>query len=117
MESVMDTAAPVAPAPIAPPVAAAPVAEAPVANTTSPSSSNLMGTLKNLNWVEVGFGVLGSAALYFTIYYYRHNLNAQAAFKTDMQNKIDELQIKLSDVSSVLDNKNNSSSTAPQVFI
>lgn len=115
MESVIDTA-PVAAAP----VVAAPLAPAPVAATVAapevqaPQSSNLMSTLKNLNWVEVSFGILGSAALYFTIYYYRHNLNAQTAFKTDMQNKIDELQIKLSDVSSVLDNKNSSS---PNVFI
>jgi hypothetical protein len=113
MESVIDIA------PVASPVAAAaPVAPAPVAPVApaaqAPQSSSLMGTLKNLNWVEVSFGILGSAALYFTIYYYRHNLNAQAGFKTDMQNKIDELQIKLSDVSSVLDNKNSSS---PQVFI
>jgi hypothetical protein len=109
MESVIDIA------PVASPVAAAaPVAPAPVAPAQAPQSSSLMGTLKNLNWVEVSFGILGSAALYFTIYYYRHNLNAQAGFKTDMQNKIDELQIKLSDVSSVLDNKNSSS---PQVFI
>lgn len=116
MESLIDTA-PLA-APVAPPAPApvAPIAQPSAAPVTSSSSSDtLLGTLKNLNWVEVSFGILGSAALYFTIYYYRHNLNAQAGFKTDMQNKIDELQIKLSDVSSVLDNKNSSSS--PNVFI
>ena len=50
---------------------------------------------------------------YFNFYPY-HIISFPANTEAEMQNKIDELQIKLSDVSSVLDNKNSSS---PQVFI
>ena len=58
-----------------------------------------------MNWVEVGFGVLGAAVLYYMIYYYRNNAVSGKAFQIDMQNKIDELNIKLADVSSTLNSE------------
>jgi hypothetical protein len=61
----------------------------------------LMGTLKSFNWIEIGFGILGTAALLALIQYYRYGLNQQKAFQTEMQNKIDDLEIKYSDLKSV----------------
>lgn len=106
--------APAAPAPAAP-VAPAPVAATPAAPMVSaPSSSNsISAALKNMNWVEVGFGVLGTAALFYTIYYYRYNLDATAKLKNDFQQKLDELEIKLADVNAKLD----APSQQPQVFL
>jgi hypothetical protein len=92
---------------------------APVAMETSSVSSHdsgdksIMGILKNLNWLEITFGVLGAAALYYTIYYYRYNLVNGDKAKLDMQNKIDALEIKLSDVEKTLTETNT---TAQPLF-
>jgi hypothetical protein len=115
LESATTTPAPAAPTPQAVPAATTPAA-APVVDTTAPvtNSSNTSGDaslkdiLKSLNWVEVGFGVLGSAALYYMIYYYKYNINTNKIVVSEMQNKIDELTIKVSDISSVLNEKESS---------
>ena len=87
--------------------AAAPAAEATPAAAQMPSSSSesVPDVLKSLNWTEVLFGVLGSAALFYTIYYFRYNMNAGQAFQNQIQNKIDDLTIKIADVNSVLASK------------
>jgi len=116
-----DTAAPIAPATA--PVAAAPVvAAAPQVAPQMPQNQNsggggIMDVLKNLNWLEVGFGILGTAALYYTIYYYKYNITLSNTFRNEMQNKLDEVTIKMQDISSVLDSKNNTASQQPQVFV
>ena len=116
-----DTAAPVA---LATPVAAAPVVaaapQAPAVAPQMPQSSGgggIMDVLKNLNWLEVGFGILGTAALYYTIYYYKYNITLSNTFRNEMQNKLDEVTIKMQDISSVLDSKNNNTASQPQVFM
>ena len=114
-----DTAAP-AVAPAAPVPAAAPMAAAPVAPQmpqSSGSGGGIMDVLKNLNWLEVGFGILGTAALYYTIYYYKYNITLSNTFRNEMQNKLDEVTIKMQDISSVLDSKNNNTASQPQVFV
>jgi hypothetical protein len=93
--------APAAPAPVADVAPVAPV-NAPV---TAPQGQSVTEILKSLNWVEIGFGVLGSAALFYMIYYYRYNINTNKTLVSDMQNKIDELTIKVSDLSSVINEK------------
>jgi hypothetical protein len=104
MEEV--TSATVAPAPAAAPAAApAPPAAPPAAPAAAPQSSGGMGSsikeaISTMNWTEVIFGVLGSAALFYTIYYYKYNLTMNKTFKAEMQNKIDDLTIKLSDMQS-----------------
>jgi hypothetical protein len=116
-----DTAAPAAPIAATAPVAAAPVvAAAPQVAPQMPQNSGgsgIMDVLKNLNWLEVGFGILGTAALYYTIYYYKYNITLSNTFRNEMQNKLDEVTIKMQDISSVLDSKNNTASQQPQVFI
>ena len=117
MEGLDTTVAPSV-TPQAPPMAAptpAPTPNvAPMASVepTSHESSDgsIMGILKNLNWLEITFGVLGTAALYYTIYYYRYNLINGDKAKLDMQNKIDSLEIKLSDVEKQLTEANTTSS-------
>ena len=103
MEEV--TSATVAPAPAAAPAAPAPAAAPPAAPAAAPQSSGGMGSsikeaISTMNWTEVIFGVLGSAALFYTIYYYKYNLTMNKTFKAEMQNKIDDLTIKLSDMQS-----------------
>jgi hypothetical protein len=62
--------------------------------------SSIKEAISTMNWTEVIFGVLGSAALFYTIYYYKYNLTMNKTFKAEMQNKIDDLTIKLSDMQS-----------------
>jgi peptidoglycan hydrolase CwlO-like protein len=123
MEAIDTTAASTpAPAPAPTPTpTATPVVATPTDTSSSSGGSSVVQTLKNLNWVEVGFGILGAAALYYAIYYYRYSIKSAKTFETDFQNKIDDINIKIADVSSSIsdlqtrDNQANSSST-PQYF-
>lgn len=106
-------AAPVTPM-VTPPVAAAPVAAAPAINPepsldSSSSDKSLMGIIKSLNVIEITFGILGAAALYYTIYYYKYNMTTGDKARNEMQNRIDALEIKLADMESVKENKQNQS--------
>lgn len=91
-------AAPAAPAP-APAAAPAP-APAAVAPSSDGGGNSIKEVFQSMNWTEVVFGVLGSAALFYTIYYYRYNLTMNKSFKTEIQNKIDDLTIKIADIQS-----------------
>ena len=44
------------------------------------------------------FCILGAAALYYTIYYYKYNLTNGDKTRNEMQNRIDALEIKLADL-------------------
>lgn len=105
LEAATSSAAAPAAAPAPAPAAAAP-APAPAAPASAPASSDggSMGSIKeafqSLNWNEVLFGVLGTAALYYTIYYYRYNITTGKALNTEIQNKIDDLSIKVADLQS-----------------
>jgi len=109
MEPLTSTAAPVvATAPVAAP-APAPAAPAPAAPMAAPmtppsSSGNFSDVFKRMNWIEVGFGVLGTAALYYTIFYYKWNITMSKTFNNEIQNKVDELTMKIADVSSAVEN-------------
>jgi hypothetical protein len=103
---VLDPSAPAAapaaaPAPAPAPIVAATPAPAPMQS----GSTDIKGIMKNLNWVEIGFGILGTTALFYTIYYFKYNINMNKSFKVDMQNKIDDLTIKVSDLSSAVNGK------------
>jgi hypothetical protein len=106
LETTTQTTPPVATPEVTPPTPAA--SEPPV---STDSEGNVVSILKNMNWIEVGFGVLGAAALYYAIYYYRYNINTQKSFQSEMQNKIDELNIKIADVNSVITNQEPASTT------
>lgn len=103
----MDTQATPTPAPApAPTPAPVPQAVAPV-NTSSDSGSESGGgsiteTFKNLNYIQIGFGILGAAALYYAIYYFRYNIQMNKTFVKNVENSIDDLTIKIADVSSVV---------------
>jgi hypothetical protein len=102
MENLELSPAPAAPAaaPIAP---AAPVTATPAPIYTAPTSSDggggesITDILKGLNWVEIGISLLGVTALVYTISYFRYNFKIVKPEIANMQNKIDDLTIKLSD--------------------
>ena len=85
-----------APAPVA--ATQAPQVSAETSFTESSSDNSLMGIIKSLNWIEVTFGVLGAAALYYTIYYYKYNMTNGDKTRNEMQNRIDALEIKLAEL-------------------
>jgi hypothetical protein len=86
------------PTPTAAPVVA-PTPTPSVEPTFNDSSDNsLMGIIKSLNWIEITFGVLGAAALYYTIYYYKYNMTNGDKARNEMQNRIDALEIKLAEL-------------------
>jgi len=64
----------------------------------SSSDNSLMGIIKSFNWIEVTFGIIGAAALYYTIYYYRYNMTNGDKTRNEMQNRIDALEIKLAEL-------------------
>ena len=111
------TAAPVV-TPVAPVVAATPAPAATPAVAVPPtdgSGGKIMDVLKSFNWIEIGFGILGATALFYTIYYYKYNINTTSVFKNEIKNKVDELNIKLADMQSSLESKNTQQQ--PQVFV
>jgi hypothetical protein len=110
MEALNAASMPITPAPALVPQVTAP---APITTTTpivvseTTSGSGILQTMKNLNWVEVGFGILGAAALYYAIYYYKYSVKNNKSFQTDFQNKIDDINIKMADVSSAMQEMKN----------
>lgn len=106
LEAATSAAAPAAtPAPA--PAAATPApAPAPAAPASAPASSGggSMGSIKealqNLNYIEVGMGILGVAALFSLINYYRWMTMSGKALNTEIQNKLDEHDIKIRDLQS-----------------
>jgi len=105
MEGIETTPAPAVTPQVAPPVVNTAPAPAPVSTpavSTEPSfdssDNSLMGTLKSLNWLEITFGIAGAIALYYTIYYYRYNMINGDKARTEMQNRIDALEIKLAEL-------------------
>jgi len=84
------------------PIAAAPVTATPSPTYTAPTSSSGGGgdsftdILKGLNWVEIGISLLGVTALVYTISYFRYNFKIVKPEMANMQNQIDDLTIKVS---------------------
>jgi hypothetical protein len=115
LQTTQTNPAPAQPAPITTPV----VAATPMPTTESKPSSegSVVSILKNMNWIEVGFGILGAAALYYIITYYRYNINAQKSFQKQMENKIDDLNIKVADVNSVIKKQSTPEPDQYQSFI
>jgi hypothetical protein len=83
----------------------------------APMSSSGTFNLRSLNWIEIGFGILGATALYYAIYYYRYNINQSKAFALSVQNRLDELDIKLADVNSVFLNEQQQQPTGNDIFL
>lgn len=102
--TVTPTAAAPAPAPPAPtPAAPAPAAAPAPMSMPSSGGGKLTDMVKRLNPLEIGFGILGAAALYYTIYYFKYNMTMSKGFRTEIENKVDELTMKVSDVQSAVE--------------
>jgi len=100
MDNIEVSTAPAAP--IATPAAAAPITATPAPTYTAPTTSDGGGgdsftdILKGLNWVEIGISLLGVTALVYTISYFRYNFKIVKPEMANMQNQIDDLTIKVS---------------------
>jgi len=93
------SAPPAAASPAAPPAATTP---APAMPTPMPSggSSSFKDAFANINLLEIIFGILGSATLLSMIRYYNYTTKMGKAVNIEMQNKIDDLSIKVADLQS-----------------
>lgn len=105
LEAATSAAATPAATPPAPAPAAAPAPAPAAAPASAPASSGGgMGSIKeafqNLNYIEVGMGILGVAALFSLINYYRWMTMSGKALNTEIQNKLDEHDIKIRDLQS-----------------
>jgi hypothetical protein len=49
----------------------------------------------SLNWMEIGFSILGVAALTYVVYYYRFKLKQDKMINNELQRQIDELKMNL----------------------
>jgi hypothetical protein len=106
------------PAPAAP-VAAAPVAAAPAmpmaeSGAALPSSGSggdsFKDVIKSISPTEVIIGVLVVAALAHSIDYFRNNAIANKEFMKTMNSRLDEIDMKMADVSSMFNVKESSMS-------
>ena len=102
MDATTTTTAP-APAIVPPPPAAPPTPA--MTETKMENGGSVKEIVKNLNWVQVGFGILGSAALFYAIYYFRYHIAMNKTFVKNIENKMDDLTIKIADINSVMNNK------------
>ena len=59
------------------------------------SSGDTKSFFKSLNWLEVGFSVLGVAGLAFVIYYYRFKLKQDKMVNNELQRQIDEIKMNV----------------------
>ena len=123
MEATTPAVAP-APAPIppAPPVAAA---APPSVNTAAPAAAPATsgsGSFKDAwnktisNPAPLIFGILGSAALYYAIYYFKYNNQMNKVFVKTVENKIDDLDMKYSDLVSKVNQLEASQNSDLQLF-
>lgn len=103
MEAVVSTPTPTPPAappmpavestPAAPPVNNAMYEPAPIMQEGGKVSSG--GFFQSLNWLEVGFGILGVAALLYAIQYYRFKIREDKMVNNQLQRQIDEVKMNL----------------------
>lgn len=77
----------------------------------------VVDTLKNLNWIQVGYGILISYATFLGIYYFRYNIKMTKSFVSNVENKIDELDIKYADLSSVINKSEKQKEASSKGFI
>ena len=103
IETAVSAPTPVPPAPAPASAPASAPAPSPMPTESGSSSTSFKDVLKEINPTELIFGILGVTALFSVIYYYRYNTTMNKAFKNELENKIDDLNIKLGDVTSVLE--------------
>jgi hypothetical protein len=105
MEGTTPTIEPIA-TPVATPtpqVVATPPTPTPTPTPTTPimaeggttSEGGIKGFFTQLNWIEVGFSILGVAALSYVIYYYRFKLKQDKMINNELQRQIDEIKMNV----------------------
>ena len=109
--SAAPVAAPPAPIPEAGVAAATPAPAPAPSGGSSSSTSNIKDLLSDLNLTEVMFGILGTAALYYSIYYFRYQVGSLKSMNNEIQNKLDDLSIKVLDIQSA-EKRNEQSASA-----
>ena len=111
METPIQEIAAPSPSPAPAPPAAASPAPAPSPAASEPSSSSIKELVAGLDWTEVLLGVLGTAALYYSIYYFRFQVKNVKAMNNEIHNKLDDLSIKVLDLQSA-EKRNEQSANA-----
>jgi hypothetical protein len=104
------TAAPVAtavptptPAPVpSPPPAANPITPMPPTTTMATGgnvgSSSFKDIFKDINWVDTGIMMVGLAALYYNIYYYRLKIKNMKQEYPEICNRLDAVETEVANV-------------------
>lgn len=59
------------------------------------TSSSSGSFFSNINWVEVGFMILGTTALLYTIFYYKVELKKNKLINNRLNKQVDELKMNL----------------------
>ena len=59
------------------------------------SNGGVKSFFQSLNWVEVGFSILGVATLSYLIFYYRFKLQQDKMINNELQRQIDEVKMNL----------------------
>jgi len=67
----------------------------PIMENGGQTSSSDTSFFKNINWVEVGFMILGSAALLYTIFYYKVQMQKTQLENSRLSKQIDEVKMNV----------------------
>lgn len=87
-----------------------PSAMPPINYTEMPKNDNKFSVnsfLNSLNWVEVFFGIVGSAALFYTIYYYRYKIQIDQLINRKLQAQIDTLNNTVNEIKNNIQDANS----------
>lgn len=92
-----------APAPVTTPAPTVPPPAAPDTSISTPAfgsggnlpKSTMRGVFDDINWVDMGLLILGTAALYYTIYYYRTKMNMMKKELPEIANRVDQVEAKV----------------------
>jgi hypothetical protein len=94
------------------PMPTPPMVQTPMPAAPQMQSGGVTGSVndffRGVNWVDVGILMLGTAALYYTIYYYRIKIKAQKRELADMGNKVDMMEAKVSAIQKQQQEQNQS---------
>ncbi len=82
---------PVMPVPMQQPPSPAPAVQFDNGGATNSTAS----FFKSLNWIEIGFMILGATAMLFTIKYYREKAVTDKANREQTQMQLDEVKMNL----------------------
>lgn len=89
-----------------PPIQATPmVSQNPILENGGATNTNWKSWAKAQNWVEIGFLILGTAAFFYMIKYYKYRMNVERDALQKMQLKTDELTAEMAGLKTALSRK------------